>query len=123
MIALFPPSERDLLMQQLASNLEAVVSQRLAVTYNGKDRIPVVEILRSTPVVRKVLEKGDPMSLPKAIASQEQGMQLFDQHLARLWQAEIIHGTEALRLATNPEAISMIMHGLSTTDLATALVG
>jgi Tfp pilus assembly ATPase PilU len=57
------------------------------------------------------------------MANQDQGMQLFDQHLAKLWQAEIISGTEALRLATNPESVSMIMKGLSTRDLAASLVG
>jgi len=122
LIALFPPAERDLLLMQLAANLEAVISQRLAKTVNGKDRIPVVEILRNTPVVRKILADGQPSSLSKAIANQEQGMQLFDQHLAKLWQAEIISGTEALRLATNPEAVSMIMKGLSTRDLATGVL-
>ncbi len=123
MIALFPPAERDLLLIQLAANLEAVICQRLARTRNGKDRIPVVEIMRSTPVVRKVILDGDPRSLPKAIANQDQGMQLFDQHLAKLWKAEIISGTEALRLASNAEAISMIMRGVSTRDLASSLVG
>ena len=49
-------------------------------------------------------------------------MQLFDQHLAKLWKAELISGTEALRLATNPEAMTMIMKGLSTRDLAAGLV-
>jgi twitching motility protein PilT len=122
MVALFPPAERELLMMQLAGNLEAVISQRLARTRDGKDRIPVVEIMRSTPVIRKILREGEPSSLPKAIANQEQGMQLFDQHLAKLWQAEVISGTEALRLASNPEAVSMIMKGLSTRDLATGLV-
>jgi twitching motility protein PilT len=123
MIALFPPDERDLMLMQLAANLEAVISQRLARTVDGKDRIPVVEIMRNTPVVRKILLDGEPKALPKAMANQDQGMQLFDQHLARLWQAEIISGTEALRLATNPEAVSMIMRGLSTRDLETSLVG
>ena len=110
-------------MIQLAANLEAVISQRLARTHSGNDRIPVVEILRSTPVVRKILTDGEPRLLPGAIANQDQGMQLFDQHLAKLWKAEIISGTEALRLATNPEAIDMIMRGLSTRDLAASLVG
>ena len=123
MIALFPPDERDLLLMQLAGNLEAVISQRLAKTANGKDRIPIVEIMRSTPVIRKILREGDTNSLPQAIANGEQGMQLFDQHLGRLWEAEIISGTEALRLASNPEAVSMVMRGLSTRDLATSLVG
>lgn len=123
MIALFPPTERELLLMQLSMNLEAVISQRLALTINGKDRIPVVEILRSTPVVRKILREGEPNHLPKAIANQDSGMQLFDQHLAKLWKAEIISGTEALRLASNPEALNMIMRGLSTRDLAASLVG
>jgi twitching motility protein PilT len=123
MIALFPPEERDLLLIQLGANLEAVISQRLATTVNGVDRIPVVEIMRNTPVIRKILLEGDPKMLPKAIANQDQGMQLFDQHLAKLWKAEIISGTESLRLASNPEALSMIMRGLSTRDLAASLVG
>jgi twitching motility protein PilT len=123
MIALFPPAERDLLRMQLAANLEAVISQRLARTRSGKDRIPVVEVMRNTPVVRKILAEEEPATLPKAMANQDGGMQLFDQHLAKLWKAEMISGTEALRLATNPEAVSMIMRGLSTRDLAASLVG
>jgi twitching motility protein PilT len=123
LIALFPPAERDLLRMQLAANLEAVISQRLAKTRNGKDRLPVVEVMLNTPVVRKIIAEEDPSVLPKAIASQESGMQLFDQHLSKLWKAELISGTEALRLASNPEAMGMIMRGLSTRDLATALVG
>ncbi|MHC4991202.1 MAG: type IV pilus twitching motility protein PilT [Planctomycetota bacterium] len=122
LIAMFPPAERDLMLIQLAANLEAVISQRLARTIDGKDRIPVVEILRNTPVVRKILLDGDPASLSKAMANQDHGMQMYDQHLAKLWQAEIISGTEALRLATNPEAIAMAMRGLSTRDLASGLV-
>jgi twitching motility protein PilT len=123
MIALFPAEERDLLLIQLAGNLEAVISQRLGRTISRTERIPVVEIMRNTPVVRKIILDGEPKLLPKAIANQDQGMQLFDQHLAKLWKAEIISGTEALRLATNPEALNMIMRGLSTRDLASSLVG
>jgi len=123
LIALFPPDERDLLRMQLAANLEAVISQRLAKTRKGHDRVPVVEVMINTPVVRKIIAEEDLSLLPKAIASQENGMQLFDQHLTKLWKAELISGTEALRLATNPEAVGMVMRGLSTRDLATSLVG
>ena len=122
LIAMFPPAERDLMRMQLAANLEAVISQRLAKTRNGKDRLPVIEVLRNTPVVRKIIGEEDPSMLSKAIASQESGMQLFDQHLAKLWKAELVSGTEAMRLATNPEAMTMIMKGLSTRDLAAGLV-
>jgi twitching motility protein PilT len=122
MIALFPPAERDLLKMQLAANLEAVISQRLAKTRNGKDRLPVVEVMRNTPVVRKIIAEQDPVMLTQAIANQDGGMQLFDQHLCKLYKAELISGTEALRLATNPEALAMMMRGVSTKDLQTSLV-
>ena len=123
MIALFPPAERDLLRMQLAANLEAVISQRLAKCRDGKSRLPVIEILRSTPVVRKIIGEQETAHLSQAIANQDSGMQLFDQHLAKLHKAELISGTEAIRLATNPEALGMMMRGLSTKDLQTSLVG
>lgn len=122
MIALFPPDERDLLRMQLAANLEAVISQRLAKTRNGKDRIPVIEVMRQTPVTRKIIAEDEPSMLVQAIANQDAGMQLFDQHLAKIYKAELISGTEALRLATNPEALAMMMRGVSTKDLQTSLV-
>jgi twitching motility protein PilT len=123
MIALFGPDERDLLRMQLAANLEAVISQRLAKTRNGKDRLPVIEVMRRTPIVRKIIAEQDTALLTQAIANQDSGMQLFDQHLAKLHKAEMISGTEALRLATNPEALGMMMRGVSTKDLQTSLVG
>ncbi|GMV24199.1 MAG: twitching motility protein PilT [Phycisphaerae bacterium] len=122
MIALFPPAERDLLRMQLAANLEAVISQRLARARNGRDRVPVVEVMRSTAVVRKIIAEQEPTLLTQAIANQDSGMQLFDQHLAKLYKEELIAGTEALRLATNAEALAMMMRGLSTRDLQTSLV-
>lgn len=123
MIALFPPDERELLRMQLAANLEAVISQRLAKTRDGKSRLPVIEVMRNTPIIRKIIAEQETSLLSQAIANQECGMQLFDQHLAKLYKAELISGTETLRLATNPEALAMMMRGLSTKDLQTSLVG
>jgi len=61
-------------------------------------------------------------SLPQAIANRENGMQLFDQHLADLYKSGQISGTEALRLATNAEAVALSMRGMSTLDTASGLV-
>ena len=49
-------------------------------------------------------------------------MQLFDQHLAELYTSGQVSGTEALRLATNPEAVALAMRGMSTLDMAAGLV-
>jgi twitching motility protein PilT len=122
-IALFPPAERDLVRGQLAGDLEAIISQRLARTRSGKERVPVVEVLRSTPIIRKLIAEQDPSHLTHAIANGDSGMQLLDQHLAKLYHAESISGTEAIRLAINAEALSMMMRGVPTREVATAIHG
>jgi twitching motility protein PilT len=122
LISMFPSTERDLLLTQLSLNIEAVISQRLARRADGGRR-PVVEIMRNTPVIAKAILEGRVGTLPQAIANRDMGMQLFDQHLADLYNAQEISGTEALRLATNTEAVGLAMRGISTRDTSSGLVG
>ena len=122
-VAMFPPDERELLQTELATNLAAVVSQRLATNkQKDKGRIPVLEVMRNSAVVSKAILEGRIASLPQAIANRENGMQLFDQHLAELYKAGQISGTEALRLSTNPDAVALAMRGVSTLDMSSGLV-
>ena len=53
-LAMVPPEERSIATSQLASSLEAVISQRLAVTRDGSRR-PAMEILRGGPVTSKFI--------------------------------------------------------------------
>jgi len=115
-IALFPQAEHPLLLTQLAVNLEAVISQRLARTTDGSARIPALEIMRATPVVQKLILEGRISSLPQALTSRDLQMCTFDQYLADLYHARRITGTEALRLATNPEALSLMLRGITSTE-------
>ena len=82
----------------------------------------MVEIMRATPVVRKAILEGRTAALSQAIANRDAGMQLFDQHLADLYHAETISGTEALRLATNTEALAAAMRGISRGETSGGLV-
>jgi Tfp pilus assembly pilus retraction ATPase PilT len=122
LISMFPPAEHHLLLQQLAMNLEAVISMRLALRKEGRGRIPAVEILRTIPVLKKVLLEGKLDIISQTIATRERGMQLFDQHLSDLYQKNLIAGREALRLATNPEAVALAMRGITTRDTSGGLV-
>lgn len=122
LIAMFPPAERDLLLLQLETNLEAVISQRLAKARAG-GRLPVVEIMRGTPVVRKLIGEARIDRIPQAIANRDGGMQLFDQHLADLYNSQQITGTETLRLASNPEAVAAAMRGISRGETSSGLIG
>lgn len=121
LISMFPPAERELLLLQLSTNLAAVISQRLAKRKAG-GRIAVVEVMRDTPVVRKAILDGRVSALPQAIANRDSGMQLFDQHLAELYNRGEISGTEALRLASNPEAVALAMKGITIGDTGGGLV-
>ena len=122
LIAMFPTEERELLLTQLSTNLSAVISQRLAKRKPG-GRIAVLEVMRDMPIIRKLILEGRVSSLPPVIASRDSGMQLFDQHLAELYKAGEISGTEALRLATNPDAVALAMRGISSRDTSAGLVG
>jgi len=122
-IAMFPEEERELLLLQLSLNLEAVLSQRLARTADGKARVPVVEIMRSNPAIKKYILERRFNALQGIIATRESGMQTFDQHLVDLYNQEIIAGREALRLSTNPEAVALALKGFTSADLSGGIGG
>ncbi|HZZ27845.1 MAG TPA: PilT/PilU family type 4a pilus ATPase [Pirellulales bacterium] len=111
-IAMFPPAEHKLLLGQLASSIEAIISQRLIPTREGNLR-PAVEILRGSAVAQKLIFENRLAELGDYIATGESGMQTFDQHLAKMYRENAISGTEALRQATNPGHLSMAMRRIS----------
>ena len=110
-LAMVPPDERPIATSQLALSLTAIVSQRLAATREG-GRTPAMEILRGGPVTSKYILENKIGDLSDYIATRESGMQRFDQHLLDLYHQKIISGTEAFRLATNPEAVALGMRGI-----------
>jgi len=122
LISMFPSNEHSLLLTQLAMNLEAVISLRLARRKDGPGRLPAVEILRAIPIFRKIILEGKLDLIQQTIATRERGMQLFDQALADLYRRNLIAGREALRLATNPEAVALAMRGITTRDTSPGLV-
>jgi twitching motility protein PilT len=111
-IAMFPPNEHKLLLTQLAGNLEAIISQRLVICHNGERR-PAVEVLRGGPVPQKYILEGRALELGDFIKSAGNGQQTFDQDLLNLHRAGHITIPEALRNATNPESLQMMLRGIS----------
>jgi twitching motility protein PilT len=110
-MAMVPPVEREIARSQLAFSLTAVISQRLAVTRDGNRRA-AMEILRGGPVTSKFILENKIGDLSDYIATRDSGMQRFDQHLLDLYHQKVISGTEAMRLATNPEAVALGMRGI-----------
>lgn len=101
---LLPVSEQRTSLGRFAGALDAVIGLRLATTKDGQRR-PVVEVLRGGPATARSLGDGRVQDLALYMTGRQNGMQTFDQHLAQLHQAGLISGTEAMRLATNPENV------------------
>src|SRR5829696_9809756 len=112
MVSLFDPNQKELMQTQLGLNLVAVLCQRLAKRREGKGRIPVIEIMMATPIVRKYILEGEFEKLKGAVGNREAGSQSFDQHLTELFQKQIIDVNEAKRLASNVDALSLALRGI-----------
>ncbi len=116
MVSLFDPLQKELQQTQLGLNLVAVLCQRLAKRREGKGRIPVIEIMMATPIVRKYIIDGEFEKLKGTVGNREAGSQSFDQHLTELFQKQIIDVNEARRLASNADALNLALRGITNSD-------
>jgi twitching motility protein PilT len=105
LLAMVPPEEMSIARQQLAASLVGVISQRLAMSKQGA-LWPVVEILRGDAVTAKDILEGKLGAIADYIATGERGMQTFDKHAIELYEQGVLGGDEALRVATNPDAVA-----------------
>ncbi|WP_158633476.1 type IV pilus twitching motility protein PilT [Tautonia sociabilis] len=98
------PERKPPLKPRLAAALEAIVALRLAAAKAGGRR-PVVEVLRGLHHTRELYLANRLDDIARLMAGQQGGMQEFDRQLLALYRAGLVSGTEALRLATDPEAL------------------
>ncbi|MCD9188461.1 MAG: type IV pilus twitching motility protein PilT [Pyrinomonadaceae bacterium] len=117
-ISAFPPYQQKSIRIQLAGLLKAVVSQRLMKSAKGNSRVPAVEVMISTPLIRDyVLHEDKTTQIRDAIAAgtSQYGMQTFDQSLFYLYQSGLISLEEALRGSTNPDEFRLRLAGIQNT--------
>jgi twitching motility protein PilT len=117
-IAVFPPHQQRQVRIQLASVLKAAISQRLLPRADGAGRVPAVEVMVSTALIRDaVVDKDKTSMIHGAIAAgtSQYGMQTFDQSIFRLYQQGFVTLEEALRWASNVDEFKLKVQGISTT--------
>lgn len=121
-ISAFPPYQQKSIRIQLAGLLKAVISQRLMKSAKGNSRVPAVEVLMSTPLIRDyILHEDKTAAVRDAISAgtSQYGMQTFDQSLFYLYQSGLITLEEALRGSTNPDEFRLRLAGIqNTTSMA-----
>jgi len=93
----FPPANQQQIRIQLASVLEAVISQQLVPRIDGMGLVPAVEVMLGTPAIRNMIREGKTHQIPSMIETGSRfGMQTLESALADLVQQGLIDPTEAV---------------------------
>jgi twitching motility protein PilU len=106
-INFFPESAHRNVLMNLALNLRAVISQRLVIGKDGR-RIPAIEVLLNTPLIRDMIRRGQVHEIKEAMdRSLAEGMQTFDQSLMKLYRDGRIELEEALSKADSRDGLAL----------------
>ncbi|MFM1921743.1 MAG: hypothetical protein RLZZ303_3377 [Candidatus Hydrogenedentota bacterium] len=112
-ISYFPQAERDLIRQELAYTLEAVVCQRLLKRIGG-GRVPCDEVLiGGVPIVRDAIIEGDLIKLV-GIMENDSKMQTFDQHAVELFRKGWVTREEAISACRDEEGFERTITGIKS---------
>jgi twitching motility protein PilT len=114
LLDMFPPHQQPQVRVQLSETLKGVVSQRLLRAIQG-GRIPAVEILIITALVRQSIERNQIHEINDAMSKGAfYGMQTFNQALVKLGKAGLASEAEILAAATNPDDLKLALRGIET---------
>src|SRR5438876_7133 len=120
-VSSFPSHQQKSVRIQLAGILKAVVSMRLVRAAKGAGRVPAIEVMVSTALIRDhIINEEKTYLIREAIAagSSQYGMQTFDQSLFHLVQSGLISMEEALHNASNPDEFKMRLAGILSAEQA-----
>lgn len=104
MVDVFPAHQQMQIRVQLASVLEAVLSQTLLPISTGQGRVAAIEVLIGTTAIQALIREGKTQQiLPMIEAGQKYGMQTMNRALFDLLQRRIITYETAIRRSANRE--------------------
>lgn len=108
-VDVFPEDQQQQVRSQLASVLEAVISQRLVSSMDNK-RTAVMEILLATPAVRSTIRDAKTHMLQNVMqTSAETGMKTFEMALADAYFAKKISLEMARAYAQNLDELNRLI--------------
>ncbi|MGI8906431.1 MAG: type IV pilus twitching motility protein PilT [Candidatus Sumerlaeaceae bacterium] len=109
----FPAYLHPQIRMELSLGLQGVICQRLLPVATGRGRIPAVEIMVSTPIIKKLLHEGKTLELPQHMeAGSHVGMITFNQALLNLYRTKKIRMEDALAYATSPDEFRLMAEGI-----------
>ncbi len=106
-IDVFPPHGQEQIRTQLSEVLQAVISQQLIPTADGKGRIAVHEIMIATPAIRNLIREGKTYQMHSIIqTSRNSGMQTMDDSIIKAYTDGKITKDDAIKFAVDPEYVT-----------------
>jgi len=114
-ISFFPPHQHQQIRLLLSATLKGIVCQRLLPRCDAPGRVPAVEVLVGTGLVKEYLV--DPMKTPLIVeliesGATQYGMQSFDQSIMNIYKKGMISYEEALTQATNADDFELRVKGI-----------
>jgi twitching motility protein PilT len=112
---LFPPMMHSAIRATMSMNMRAIVGQKLLKTIvDTPGRVPIVEVMRFNPSVRKYVSENADEKLYSVIFEREDGMQAFNHSLKHFVDLEYISRAAAFEISPNPEQLKMWLKGITT---------
>jgi len=106
----FPAHQQDQARNQLSNVLEAVITQTLLQTVDGRERVCAQEIMLGSDAVRALIRDNKIHQLPGIIqASGKFGMRTLDQSLCTLVQEKRVTISEALAKSSTPYELTALL--------------
>lgn len=115
---LFPEEMHGALRSAIASNMKAIVAQKLLPSIRpGVARVPTCEIMIFTAMIRKLVLEGHDHKLADAIRiGAAEGMQDFTMSLKQLIDDELIDRPTAFEVAPNQDLLKMALKGINVSQ-------
>ena len=110
LIDVFPAAQQEQIRVQIASTLQAVVTQTLVQTIDGNGRLPAIEILFPDDAVRNLIRQGKVEQIYSIMQTgTARGMQTLEQALADLVMRGKIGRDTALTRSSRPDQLEGLL--------------
>ena len=122
-IGVFPLGDQQAIRKRVAASFRYFISQRLLPRRDGKGRVAIIEVLKSTMRTREYIERGEGegKSLLDAMRDGDMdGMQCFDGELEKYLRAGVISLENALNYATNSGNMKLSLADFEESDVKPA---
>ena len=103
----FPPYQQQQIKVQLAGMIEAVISQQLVPTADGRGRVVALEIMIATPAIRNLIREGKTHQMQTLLQTgAKYGMITMDKSLLELYRIGKISANMVRQYAVDQEYIA-----------------